>query len=446
MPFAGVLGGNGLVPHLGKITYPVFCFMTSISIRIVRQRKENDMEFNRKNMRSLALLIAFGILLLVGLQNFRSVSAVVRQFFALLAPFLLGGCIAFILNVPVTFFERTLLRRKFRARRTVSIVLSLLLVIGLITFAGGLVIPQLGRSIQSIGAAFPQFFKEVQRSVAAIEHKIPLLADWLTSVVGGWDSIDWPKLGQTVWTFVSGTGDIIGSTLGVASSVLSGFVNFFLGMFFAIYVLAQKEKLGRQVKKLLYATLSVPHGDSFLGVCSLAQQTLSNFITGQCTEACILGLMFFLSMSLLHFPYAALISVLIGMTALIPIFGTFIGCAFGAFFILIENPMQALWFIILFLVLQQIEGNFIYPHVVGGSVGLPSIWVLVAVSVGGASLGVVGMLIFIPLFSVLYALLRGFTNRRLALRGVPPEKWGDRPAKPAKTPPKDDTQSPKHRK
>ncbi len=404
------------------------------------------MEFNRKNMRSLALLIAFGILLLTGLQNFRAVSAIVRRFFGLLAPFLLGGCIAFILNVPMAFFERTLLHRKFRARRTVSIALSLLLVIGLLAFASGMVIPQLGRSLQSIGAAFPRFFKEMQSSVAALEDKIPLLADWLTGAFGGWDSIDWPKLGQTVWTFLSGTGDLIGSTLGVASSVVSGFVNFFLGLFFAIYVLAQKERLGRQVKKLLYATLSISQADSFLAVCTLAQQTFSNFITGQCAEACILGLMFFVSMSLLHFPYAALISVLIGITALVPIFGTFVGCAFGAFFILIENPMQALWFIILFLVLQQIEGNLIYPHVVGGSVGLPSIWVLVAVSVGGASMGVVGMLIFIPIFSVLYALLRGFTNRRLAARGVPPEKWGDRPVKPAKAPPKNGASRPTQKK
>lgn len=393
------------------------------------------MNLDQKTMRKLALLIAFAVLLFVGLENWSTVAAVLTRVLGLAAPFLLGGCIAFILNVPMAFLERSLFGRvKAKWKRPVSMVLSMLLVVGIITLSFVLIVPQLGRSIRSITASFPEFYTEAMSWLGSLSAQMPALGDILTDVQVNWSAIDWQQVGETALKFLNGTGDLLGSTWGVATSVLSGFVNFFLGAFFALYVLMQKEKLGRQVKKLLFATLPERIAESFLSVCSLAQQTFGSFITGQCAEACILGLMFFISMSLLRFPYALLISVLIGVTALIPIFGSFIGCVFGAFFILIENPMQALWFLVLFIVLQQIEGNFVYPHVVGNSVGLPSIWVLVAVSVGGASMGVIGMLVFIPLFSVLYALLRGYTNRRLAERGVPPEKWGGKPRKKPKAP------------
>lgn len=386
------------------------------------------MNLDKKNMRKLALLIAFAVLLLVGLQNFNHVSMIFGKIFGLVMPFLLGGCIAFILNVPMSFIERTVFHKvHIKSKRPICMVLSLLFVVGIIAVAVVLVVPQVGRSIHSIGAAFPGFYQDMQGWIAGIANKMPAFADVLADMQVNWGQIDWQKFGQAALTFLSGTGDLLGSTLGVATSVVSGFVNFVLAMFFALYVLMQKEKLGRQVKKLLYAVLPTHMADHFLAVCTLAQQTFANFITGQCTEACILGLMFFVSMSVLQFPYVLLISLLIAVTALIPVFGSFIGCLFGAFFILIENPMQAVWFILLFLAIQQIEGNFIYPHVVGNSVGLPSIWVLVAVSVGGASMGILGMVIFIPVFSVLYALLRGFTNRRLALRAIPPQKWGDPP-------------------
>ena len=158
--------------------------------------------------------------------------------------------------------------------------------------------------------------------------------------------------------------------------------------------------------------------DKTLEVASLSYKTFSSFVTGQCLEAVILGTMFFIVMSVLRFPYALLVGVVIAFTALIPIFGAFIGCVIGTFLMLVSNPMQAVAFVILFLVLQQIEGNLIYPHVVGGSVGLPSIWVLVAVTVGGSLMGVVGMLIFIPLSSVVYALFREVVYKRLKERGI----------------------------
>ena len=194
---------------------------------------------------------------------------------------------------------------------------------------------------------------------------------------------------------------------------------------FAIYLLLQKERLGLQCRRALYALLPRRWAEGTVRVCALSQQIFSSFITGQCVEAVILGAMFFASMSLLGMPYALLTGCLIAVTALIPIVGAFIGCAVGAFLLLMTSPMQAAVFVVLFLVLQQVEGNLIYPHVVGSSVGLPSIWVLAAVTLGGKLMGIAGMLFFIPLCSVLYALFRGFVKARLKARKVPPRKWRD---------------------
>jgi predicted PurR-regulated permease PerM len=217
--------------------------------------------------------------------------------------------------------------------------------------------------------------------------------------------------------------DIIQSTFSTAFSIFGGMIDFFLGFIFSIYILAEKEKLGSQIRKLMYAYLPEKVVSKILSVCSLSERTFSRFLSGQCLEAFILGSMFFIVMVIFQFPYALLISVLIGFTALIPIFGAFIGCVIGAFLILMVNPLTALLFILMFVILQQIEGNFIYPRVVGGSIGLPSMWVLVAVTVGGSTMGIAGMLIFIPMFSVLYTLLREAVNRRLVLRKVNESKY-----------------------
>jgi predicted PurR-regulated permease PerM len=190
--------------------------------------------------------------------------------------------------------------------------------------------------------------------------------------------------------------------------------------------LAQKENLEKQCKGLLYAFVKEKTADRIIRACGMADQTFSNFITGQCLEACILGFMFFIAMHIFSIPYALTISVTIAVTALIPVFGAFVGCGVGAFLILVEDPKKVIVFLILFIVLQQIEGNLIYPHVVGGSVGLPSIWVLAAVVLGGNVMGVIGMLVFVPLFSVIYALLKEFVLVRLKERNIPWSKYGEK--------------------
>ena len=180
----------------------------------------------------------------------------------------------------------------------------------------------------------------------------------------------------------------------------------------------QKERLSVQARKILYAYFPQKRVEKVLSICSLTYDTFSHFLTGQCTEAVILGAMFFVVMGILRLPYALLVGILIAFTALIPIFGAFIGCIVGAFLIFMVNPAQALVFVVVFFILQQIEGNFIYPHVVGNSVGLPSIWVLAAVTVGGSMMGIVGMLIFIPAGSVIYALFRENVYQRLQRKKI----------------------------
>ena len=240
-----------------------------------------------------------------------------------------------------------------------------------------------------------------------------MFKDKTLMVTGGTGSFGNAVLERFIDFFRSGAGNVLDSTYAAAKSIVSGVYTFFIAFVFACYILLQKEKLSVQVKKLMYAFIPKDWVDILLALGSVTHKTFTSFLTGQCLEAVILGGMFFVVLSIFRIPYALLISVLIAFTALIPIFGAFIGCGVGALLIFMINPIEALVFVVIFLVLQQIEGNFVYPHVVGSSVGLPSIWVLVAVSVGASLMGVVGMLIFIPIVSVIYTLLKGIVNRRL---------------------------------
>ena len=228
--------------------------------------------------------------------------------------------------------------------------------------------------------------------------------------------VKWDEILENILYFLkSGAGNMLNSTFNVAGSIISGIINVVIALVFALYILSQKERLSSQGRRIISAYLPVRAGDRILEICSLLYRNFSSFIAGQCLEAVILGTMFVIFMSIFHMPYALVVGVLIAVTALIPIVGAFIGCAVGAFLILINNPLQAFWFVVLFFVLQQIEGNLIYPKVVGNSIGLPSIWVLMAVSIGSSLFGVIGILLFIPLMSTCYALLRESVNRRNAL-------------------------------
>lgn len=374
----------------------------------------------------LFLLVAFGVVLFVGLQHLDVVLTFIGALLAILSPFITGLCVAFILNVPLRFLERKLFRADKRPlgkvarkiKRPVCIVLVFALFLGITAAVVFTIIPELGRTVNLVGQQFPTYIQSVKAWAQQFSDSMPDFVAWVQSL-----NIDWQSIQASVTGFLQdGAGSVLNSTVSAAFSVVNGFTRFFIGLIFAIYILARKEILASQARRLLYAYLPEVKADKALRIGRLSNRTFSSFLSGQLLEAVILGSMFFLVLSLLRFPYTLLISVLIAVTALIPMVGAFIGCAVGAFLILMVNPVQALWFVILFTVLQQLEGNLIYPHVVGHSVSLPSLWVLFAITVGGSVLGVLGMLVSIPLCSVLYALLREHTKHRLEKMDIPADK------------------------
>ena len=374
------------------------------------------MDLNKKNMKNLMILIVFAVLVLVGVQRIENLAAGFVFLMRIVFPFILGGAMAFILNIPMHFLEGRLFAKakKKKLVRPVSLVLSILFVVAILQIVLVVVIPEIAATFASISKNIEAFLPKLEQWLTEAFPDSEQLEMWIDSLEFNWDKI----LQSAVNFLKNGAGNVLSSTVTVAKTEINSLMNFFVGFVFACYILLQKEKLSVQVKKVLYAFLPRHAVEKTLQVAALSYKTFSNFVTGQCLEAVILGTMFFVSMSVLRFPYALLVGVLIAFTALIPIFGAFIGCVLGTFLILVSNPVQAIGFVILFFVLQQVEGNLIYPHVVGGSVGLPSIWVLVAVTVGGSLMGVVGMLIFIPLSSVLYALFKGWVHKRLEDRGI----------------------------
>ena len=352
------------------------------------------MELKRETMRKIKELIIFTAILIVCLWKYETVFAFIKFILNLLLPFIIGGAIAFVLNVPMNFFQRHLFpKEKLENNKTlkklekpVSLIISLACVIGVIV----LVI----------------WFADNPEVMASVNNL----------------QFDWNKIMNMGFSFFqSGAGSVLDSTIAAAKTIVEFFTTFFIAFVFAIYILLQKEKLNVQTRKVLFAFVRKGRAEAILEVCSLTYSTFSSFLTGQCVEAVILGSMFVVVMTLIKLPYALLVGILIAFTAWIPIFGAFIGCGVGAFLIFMVDPMKALMFIVLFLVLQQIEGNFIYPHVVGNSVGLPSMWVLAAVSIGASLMGVVGMLIFIPLVSVVYALFREIVYLKLKQRKINPD-------------------------
>ncbi|MCI8649376.1 MAG: AI-2E family transporter [Anaerotruncus sp.] len=381
---------------------------------------------NRNNLRNLFLIAAGIVLLNWSLQNLALLSRWLWAGIGLLTPFLLGLCIAFILNVPMKALEAKLFapsatRRTAALHRICSLLLTILLVLFLLILVVFIVYPELRDTVRLLSNRIPGFLAQASLWLETLSQKHP---DWDIQLASQLQQINWEEIGKTLLGFLqNGATSILNSTFNVATSVFSGIFHFVLGLVFAIYLLLQRETLGRQLKKLLYAYLPEAVCDRTIYISRLSNRIFSNFLTGQCLEAVILGAMFFIAMSLLRMPYALMVSVLVAFTALIPVFGAFIGCGIGAFLILVNSPLQALWFVVLFLVLQQIEGNLIYPKVVGSSVGLPGIWVLAAVTVGGSAFGVLGMLVMVPLMSVVYALVRESVHRRLCCREIPAEKY-----------------------
>lgn len=368
------------------------------------------MKFDKSTVLKITGILTFCILLYCALQNTAAVKGGIGTVMSYLNPFIVGGAIAFIINVPMRFIERHLFpkaKKLDKLRRPLALILALLAIAAIIVLVCIIVIPQIADTVSTLTVNIPQYMDNAKAYVNKILEKYPELQEEFQSYTG---KINW----QSVITSVTGwVSNGVVSTINVAGSAISGIVSAVVGFVFAIYILLQKERLGRQVRMIAYSLLPEKAADKFFKISNMTSDTFSKFLSGQCLEACILGSMFAIVLAVFRMPYVALISVLIAFTALIPIVGAFIGCVIGAFLIFMISPVKAVWFVVIFLVLQQIEGNFIYPKVVGSSVGLPAIWVLAVVTVGGKLMGVIGMLVMIPLSSVLYAIFREFIYNKL---------------------------------
>lgn len=412
--------------------------------------RENSMQGNgdswsKGRMRQIRGLMVFGALLILALIYSSTIYGGAVMALEIFKPFLYGGAIAFVLNLPMKWIETKLLgkwhgKSADKLKRPIGIVGAILFLIVVITLVVSIVIPQMSQAMRKLASEVPAFAERAAAVLVQYSQEYPELQTQVEQLQNL--EINWQGIATNVAKFLkTGVSSMLTSTFSVAGSIIGGVVNFFIALVFAIYILSQKERLGDQGSRIIRAYLPKRAAEQTLRVLSLLHKNFSSFITGQSLEAVILGMLFIIAMTIFRMPYAVMVGVLIAFTALIPVVGAFIGCAVGAFLILIENPMMALWFVIMFLIIQQLEGNLIYPKVVGNSVGLPSIWVLMAVSLGGSLFGVAGMLFFIPLLATGYALLRENVNKRNGVvvsttSSIPVKKTVEKPQKVNKTPKK----------
>lgn len=373
------------------------------------------MKLDKKTLWTLFAFACGVILFAWGVNNADVLAGIIGGIGTLLFPLLFGLCVAFVLNIPMRFFEKLFFphsKKAFvqRLRRPVCMFGSFAAILAFLALLFALVIPELIRAFTVIAAAVPPALTAVQQWAQENADLWPSLQQWLVTL-----EIDWPSLSQKVFgSITSGMGDFLSNTVGVVVALMGGIFNCVIGLIFAFYVLLDKDRLKRQGAAVLRALFNSVLCEKIFFVLDLTKRTFANYVTGQCTEACILGVLCWLGMLLLGFPYAPMVGALVGFSALIPLVGAFIGASVGAFMIFTIDPLQAVWFLVFLITLQQIEGNLIYPRVVGSSVGLPPLWVLFAVTIGGGLGGIVGMLFAVPVCSVLYALTRLAVRERLA--------------------------------
>lgn len=386
------------------------------------------MHIDKKMMHRLFLLIAGCILFGWLVLDTARATELFTRVWELIAPFVTGAAIAFVFNVPMRSIENQMAGiRKRSIRRTFSILLTIAALALVVTFVVELLVPQIRLTVHALSQQIPAFVENTADKLVVFMDEHPELKELILDSFN-LESIEWTSVLKQMLTVVSdGVTSVMGGAVNVIGNLTGIIVNTVISIVFAIYCLSRKEILARQGRRILYSFLSEHRADEIIRVFRLSNVTFSNFISGQCLEAVILGCLFALVMAIMKLPYISLVSVVIAVTALIPVVGAFVGCIVGAFFILVNDPFQAVTFIAMFLILQQIEGNLIYPRVVGTSIGLPGMWVLVAVTVGGKLMGIGGMFLMIPLASVAYALAREVTDKRLAERNISIEKLQDQP-------------------
>ena len=367
-----------------------------------------------QEIKNWIFLILFAIISFYLINNLTIIWTFISNLLKVFAPIILGGVIAFILNIPMTKIEN-LIKKKFKNKkyntliRIVSIIISLIIFISLIGLLLFLIVPELATNIESLINNIPSLVKDTENFLLQMLNKYPEIQINIKEI---FMNLNTSKILSDTLNY------ILNSSLGFISSFISSLVTLFMGLIFAIYILIQKEYLSKCFKKLLYAFLNKTKVSKIIEVSKLSNKTFSKFISGQCLDAVILGTILFVVLSIFKFPYALLISVLTTITALIPIFGALIAMVVGAILIGINNPLHALAFIVIFQIVQQIEGNLIYPRVVGSSVGLSPLWTLLAITIGGNLCGITGMILGLPLASICYAFLRTSVNNKLKQKEI----------------------------
>lgn len=372
------------------------------------------MDFSNVNRKKLALWIigVFAVcsLIFLGVQNISSVVGAVSWFFKWISPVVMGFGVALVLDVPLQFFERHIFSKTtkpalIRLRRPLSLAVSLLVILGILTGVVMLVIPELVEAVKVIIQIGTDFVNGLLALSEAEILELPL-GEYLIN-------IDWKGLLSTAQEWLKNqSGSLVNTAFSTIGTAVTAVVNFGIGVVFAVYVLLSKDKLGGQIKRLMRVWLPEKTGSTVLYAASVANSNFRNFISGQTLEAMILGGLCMLGMLILRIPYAPMVGALVGVTALIPVIGGFIGVGVGTVMILTQSPVKALIFVIFFIVLQQIEGNIIYPKVMGSRVNLPAMWILVAVTLGGSIAGPMGMLLSVPVASTMYVLIKEVTAQK----------------------------------
>lgn len=369
---------------------------------------------NKINIKKVIIILIIAILAFWTFKNYDTISNIINTIYNVFEPFILGGVIAFILNIPAskieTFIKKHTKNKNHAFARIISIILSLLFLIAIILFTLLLLIPELIENIDLLINNIPKLITSLENSLPEYLNKYPDLKIQLETIFK--EKINLEVIIPNILNYIAN------GIINFIGNLFSGFITIFTSIIFSIYILSQKEHLLRVSKKLIYAFTNKKQANKILENASLIDVTFNKFISGQCLEAVILGVIIFIVSIICNFPYALIIAVLTTVTALIPYFGALIAMIIGAILIGITNPIKALIFIIVFLIVQQIEGNFIYPKVVGASVGLSPIWTLLAITIGGNLFGIVGMIISIPLASVAYTILKNNVNHKLKEKNI----------------------------
>ena len=385
------------------------------------------MKLDRKSVRTILLIITFAVVLYTAAQNLAAIYGAFVTVWNVFGVVITGLAMAFVLNVPLKLFENRLLyamsedRRPLvrRLRRPVALVCALVVTLGVIVILIAVIMPQLTATVAEVAARLPDYINSAVQWLKDFLAGFGITIDALEEF-----SVDWEQVFTDLTTYLkegsanvseaaeNAGSSVVGAVTDVGGSVITTVMNTFLGLVVAVYILAQKERIGRFVRRWIEAFLPRKASSAVCRIASMASDTFSNFVAGQFTDSCILGVLCYVCMRIFRFPYPEVISVVIGVTSLVPMVGSFIGEVIGALLILIVSPIKALLFIVMVLAIQQVDGAFIYPRIVGKSVGLPGVAVFCAVIVGGNVAGVLGSLLGVPVCALLYALLREAVDAR----------------------------------